>query len=61
LPTLTETRIDVSVLRSLVLGLAPDQCPDAETLTAMLARHRGNAREVFFELYDAAETAYRSA
>lgn len=56
-PTLCERRMDVATLSRLVATLAPEHVAGSDALAALLARHDGNAREVFFSLYDEVERA----
>jgi hypothetical protein len=62
LPTLIETRVDVAVAQSLLEHLLPADMTDRQhfldsaLLQQMLIKHRGNLREVFMHLYDAAQT-----
>lgn len=58
-PTLCERRMDVPTLGSLVSLLDPHRAYATDSLAALLARHDGNAREVFFSLYDDVERARR--
>lgn len=53
LETLCERAVDVSTMTTLVRGLLGGAEPPArEEIDALLVRHHGNVREVFFELYD---------
>jgi hypothetical protein len=58
LPLLSERAVDVATLAALVERLA-GRAPPHDALAASLERHRGNVRDVFFELYDAFELARR--
>lgn len=53
LPTLLETRADLETSQNLVRTLTGSEPP--ENLGALLTKHNGNLREVFFELYDVYE------
>lgn len=53
LPTLLETRADLETAQNLVRTLTGSEPP--ENLEALLTKHNGNLREVFFELYDVYE------
>lgn len=55
LPTLCERNVDVGTLRALIAVLDPTNVPPEVVLADLLARHRGNVRDVFFDLYDAVE------
>jgi hypothetical protein len=58
LPTLVETKVDVSLAQILLDQLLPvdevdrDRLVDPQRLGDLLRKHQGNLREVFMELYD---------
>ncbi|MBR0237726.1 MAG: hypothetical protein IJQ39_06540 [Thermoguttaceae bacterium] len=53
LPTLLETSADLETAQKLVRTLTGSEPP--ENLEALLTKHNGSLREVFFELYDVYE------
>lgn len=58
LPTLVETKVDVPLAQELLDELLPEDLEErtkfleAQRLEQLLAKHHGNLREVFMELYD---------
>lgn len=61
LPTLAETQADVPLAQELINQLLPEDLDgrnrllDGDRLQQLLAKHHGNLREVFMELYDELE------